>query len=238
MSVHGSRITALSSMAMRGVLGTLAERYRNRTGVRVEVESVGGAEAARRIREGETFDVTILVDDAVASLESARRVVYGTRVALASSEVAIAVKKDAPSPDISTEDGVRAFVAGASSIAYSTGPSGAHLVHLLHRWGMAGAMRSRMVPAKPDASVGMLVASGRAQIGFQQLSELVLLPGIRVAGTLPREIEATTIFSGGVCATSSQYHAARAWLSFVASPEGDNVKRQNGMEPPSRGRNS
>jgi molybdate transport system substrate-binding protein len=220
-------------MAMREVLRTLADRYRRRTGVRVEVESVGGADAARRIREGEPFDVTILVDDAVASLESARRIVYGTRVALASSEVAIAVKEGTPAPDISTEDDVRQMVAGASSIGYSTGPSGAHLVHLLHRWGMAGAVRSRLVQAQPGVPVGLLVASGRAQIGFQQLSELVLLPGIRVVGTLPPQIEATTTFSGGVCATSGQYHAARAWLSFVASPEGDNVKRQNGMQPAS-----
>jgi molybdate transport system substrate-binding protein len=235
MMVRGSRITALSSMAMREVLRTLADRYQHRTGVHVEVESVGGPDAARRIREGEPFDVAILIDDAVQSLESSHRLVYGTRVALASSEVAIAVRADAPQHDVSNEHAVRSLVAGASRIAYSAGPSGAHLVHLLHRWGLASAVRSRLVPTHAGASVGMLVAAGRAEIGFQQLSELVLVPGIRVAGTLPPEIGITTIFSGGVCATSGQFHAARAWLWFLASPESDAVKRQNGMAPASRG---
>jgi len=235
MTLHGPRIRALSSMGMHAVLRTLADRYGHRTGVRIEVESAGGADAARRIREGENFDVTVLVDDAVQSLESARCVVYGTRIALASSEIAIAVRADAPQPDMGTEEAVRGLVAGASRIGYSAGPSGAHLAHLLHRWGLAGAVRSRLVPAQAGVPVGMLVATGRAEIGFQQLSELVLVPGIRVAGTLPPGTGITTVFSGGVCATSGQFHAARAWLSFLASPESDGVKRQNGMAPPARG---
>jgi molybdate transport system substrate-binding protein len=144
----------------------------------------------------------------------------------------VAVRAGAPLPDISSADAVRNAVLEAASIGYSTGPSGVALVRLFERWGIADAIRSRVVQAPPGVAVATLVASGEAQIGFQQLSELVHKPGIQVLGVLPADIQVTTLFSGGVCAGSAQPDAARAWLSFIASPEGDEAKRHHGMEPP------
>ncbi len=225
-----ARLTAISSMAAREVLADLAEAYRRTAGTVVAIESVGGVEAARRIRAGESFDVVVLADEAIASLESEGRVIPGSRVGIAASGVAVAVRAGASLPDISTGDAVRKAVLVASSIGYSTGPSGVHLARLFERWGIAETTRSRVVQAPPGVAVGTLVASGQVEIGFQQLSELVHMPGIQVAGALPPEIQVTTIFSAGVCATCSQREVARAWLTFVASPENDGAKRRHGME--------
>ena len=219
-------------MATREVLAELAELYRRKAETGVAIESVGGVEAARRIRAGEPFDVAVLADEAMACLESEGRVVRETRVAVATSGVAVAVRAGSAPPDIGTEDAVRKAILEASSIGYSTGPSGVHLARLFERWGIAEAIRSRTVQPPPGVPVGTLVASGQVQIGFQQLSELVHLPGIRVVGALPPEIQVTTTFSGGICTTSAQHQAARAWLSFITSREGDDVKRRHGMEPP------
>ena len=227
-------ITVISSMATREVLAELAAFYQSRAGTGVAIESVGGVEAAKRIRAGELFDVVVLADEAMASLESEGRVARGTRIAVAASGIAVAVRAGSALPDISGEDAVRKAVLEASSIGYSTGPSGVQLARLFEGWGIADTIRSRVMQAPPGVPVGTLVASGEVELGFQQLSELIHMPGIRVVGPLPAQIQVTTIFSGGVCATSSQCQAASAWLAFIASPEGDDAKRRHGMEPAGR----
>ena len=218
-------------MATREVLADLARSYRSKSGTVVTIESVGGVEAARRIRAGEAFDIAVLADEALVSLESEGRVVAGTRAGMAASGVAVAVRAGAPLPDIRTGDAVRKAVLEASSIGCSTGPSGVQLGRLFERWGIAEAISSRIVQAPPGVAVATLVASGQVEIGFQQLSELVHMPGIEVVGALPPEIQVTTIFSAGVCATSRHQEAARAWLSFIASLESGDAKRRHGMEP-------
>ena len=226
-------IAAISSMATREVLAELAGLYRRKAGPGVAIESIGGVEAARRIRAGEPFDVAVLADEAMSALESEGRVVRGTRVAVATSGVAVAVRAGVAPPDIGTWDAVRKAILQASSIGYSTGPSGVHLARLFERWGIAEAIKSRTVQPPPGVPVASLVASGQVEIGFQQLSELVHQAGIDVVGTLPPEIQVTTTFSAGLCAKSTQHEAARAWLVFITSPQSDQVKRRHGMEPPS-----
>ena len=226
-------IAAISSMATREVLAELAGHYRRKVGTGVAIESIGGVEAARRIRAGEPFDVAVLADEAMSALESEGRVVRGTRVAVATSGVAVAVRAGVAPPDIGTRDAVRKAILQASSIGYSTGPSGVHLARLFEGWGIAEAIKSRTVQPPPGVPVASLVASGQVEIGFQQFSELVHQAGIDVVGTLPPEIQVTTTFSAGLCATSTQHEAARAWLVFITSPQSDDVKRRHGMEPPS-----
>jgi molybdate transport system substrate-binding protein len=223
-----SVITGISSMAMRHVLVELRDAYARQ---RVEIVSVGGVEAARRIQEGEAFDFVVLAADAIERLASGGRVDPGSRTDLARSGVAVAVAAGAPRPGIGSEAAVRDAVLQARSIGYSTGPSGAHLVRLFERWGIADAIAPRLVQAPPGVPVGTLVARGDIELGFQQLSELMHLPGIDVIGALPAEIQMQTVFSAAVCLASSDPAAAKAYLAFLASPDADAAKRRNGMEP-------
>ena len=219
-------------MATREVLAELAAAHGRKGGIGVAVESIGGVDATRRVRAGEAFDLVVLAEDTLAALETEGRVIVGTRTGIATSGVAVAVHADAPLLDISSGDAVRKAVLAASSVGYSTGPSGAHVVRLFERWGIAEAIKSRLVQPPPGTAIGALVASGKVALGFQQMSELVHLPGIRVVGALPAEIQVTTLFSGGVCATSTQREAAHAFLSFATSPETGDAKRRHGMQPP------
>ncbi|MDP1647286.1 MAG: substrate-binding domain-containing protein [Rubrivivax sp.] len=226
-----SRITGISSMATRHVLAELADAYSRRTGCVVAIESAGGVDAARRVQAGEAFDVVLLASDAVDRLVASGHVVAGSRVDLVRSPVAIAVRSDAPRPDIGSEAALRRAVEAARSIGYSTGPSGTHLAALFERWRLAERIRGRIVQPPPGVPVGSLVARGEVELGFQQLSELMHLDGIAVLGTLPGEVQFITTFSAGLCAASVQGDAVRALLDFMNSPEAAETKRRHGMEP-------
>jgi molybdate transport system substrate-binding protein len=119
----------------------------------------------------------------------------------------------------------------AKTLSYSTGPSGTHLEKTFERWGILAELRPRIVVPPPGVPVGSLVASGTAEIGFQQLSELANLPGVEVVGPLPAPIQTLTIFSGGIAATCRRPDAARALLEFMASPAAADAKKRHGLEP-------
>lgn len=218
-------------MATRQVLGELAQAWQERTGQSVAIESVGGVDAAKRVAAGEPFDIVFLASDAIDKLIASGHAVSGSRVDLVDSGVSIAVKKGAPLPDISSEEALKRAVLAAPTIGYSTGPSGVAVVKLFERWGIAQELQGRLVQAQPGIPVGSLVARGDVALGFQQLSELIHLEGITIVGPMPAAVQITTIFSGALCAASSQGEAVRRVLAFMASPDAGAAKRRNGMEP-------
>ena len=197
----------------------------------VVLESVGGVDAAARVRAGEAFDAVVLAADVIDQLTREGRIVAGSRVDLARSGVSAAVRAGASRPDIGSEDAVRRAVEAASSVSYSTGPSGVHIAKLFERWGIADTVKSRTVQAPPGVPVGTLVAEGKVELGFQQLSELMHVKGIDVVGPLPQAIQVVTTFSAGVAATSTQPEGVHAMLTFMASSAAAPAKRRNGMEP-------
>jgi molybdate transport system substrate-binding protein len=224
-------IKVISSMAIKQVLAEIAIQYQLSSPHRVSIESVGGVDAAKRVRAGEAFDAVILAANAIEQLIAAGRIVAGSRVDLVKSGVYVAVKSGAPRPDISTEDAVRSAVYAARSISYSTGPSGVHLANLFERWGIAGEIKGRIVQAPPGVPVGSLVANGEVELGFQQLSELLNLSGVNVLGPLPPAIQIITTFAAGLSVTSTQTEAVRSMLKYMSSPATASAKRSNGMEP-------
>ena len=224
-------IHLISSMATRQVLGELADAWQQNTGHNVRVESVGGVDAAKRIQQGEPFDIAVLAADAIAKLATAGKVVAGSEVALARSGVAVAVRAGAPVLDIGSEAALRRAVLAAPTVGYSTGPSGVALVSLFERWGIADELRQRTVQAPAGVPVGSLVASGEVALGFQQLSELMHLEGIDIVGPLPDAIQITTTFSAAIVAGSLQVDAGRRFLAFMVSDDAAEAKRRHGMTP-------
>ena len=224
-------VSGICSMAMRHVLAELAAAYEARSGTSIAIEAVGGVDAARRVANGEAFDFVVLAADAIERLAGAGRVDRGTRTDLVRSGVAIAVPSGAVRPDITSESAVRDAVLRARSVGYSTGPSGQHLVRLFERWGIAEEIAPRIVQATPGIPVGTLLARGKIDLGFQQLSEFMHVPGIDVVGPLPPECQVVTTFAAAVCTASKQRDATTAFLEFLTSPTTDGAKRREGMEP-------
>jgi molybdate transport system substrate-binding protein len=183
----------------------------------------------RRVQQGEPFDLVVLASNAIDRLLSSGHAVAGSRVDIALSSVAVAIKAGAARPDISSAEAVRAAVLAAPSIGYSTGPSGTALHALLKRWGIDEEVRSRLIQASPGVPVASLIARGEVVLGFQQLSELQGVQGVEVLGLLPQQCAIRTIFSGAICAASMRPAAARKLLEYLASPQTAETKKSHGM---------
>lgn len=224
-------LQGISSMATRQVLADLATAWQARSGVSLQIESVGGVDAAKRVQAGEAFDVVILASDAIDKLIASGHAVANSKVDLVLSSTAVAVPAGAPVPDISTEEALRAAVLAAPSIGFSTGPSGVALQKLLERWGIAEQLKDRMVQARPGVPVGASVAQGDVALGFQQLSELIHVQGITIVGNMPAAVAIDTIFSGAVVTGSAHADAVREALAFMASDAAAEAKRKQGMAP-------
>src|SRR6202047_2284970 len=226
-----SPLRLLSSMATRDVLREMVSRYQVDTARAVDCEAAGGVDVAKRVQGGEAVDIVVLASNAIDKLIEQQKLIAGSRVDLVRSGIAIAVRANSPRPEVGTEDAVRNAVLAAGTLSYSTGPSGVYLEKMFERWGILEAIRNRIVVPPPGVAVGSLIASGTAELGFQQLSELKNVPNIEVVGPLPPEIQSMTTFSGGISVACLDPAAARRLLAFMASPATAAMKLRHGMEP-------
>lgn len=227
------QLKGISSMATRALLAQLCEAYAKQTGIDVLIESVGGVDAAKRVAAGEGFDVVILGSDAIDKLIASGHVIAGSRVDVVRSPISVAIKKGAPRVDISSASSLKASVLAASSISYSTGPSGVYLAQLFEKMGLGEVVKAKTVVPPPGVPVGSLVAKGEVDIGFQQSSELINLPGIDIVGNLPDEVAYITTFSAGIPTSSSpaSREAIAQFLSFANSAQAVPLKQSQGMNP-------
>ena len=217
-------------MATRQLLSELAGSFEQSAPWKIEIESIGGVDAARQVRDGKSIDVVVLASNVMEKLESEGWIVTGTRSGAARSGVAIGVRSGLPRPAIASEDDVKQAVLGAGKISYSSGPSGDHLKRLFEKWNIAELIADRTVEAKPGIPVGRLVARGEADLGFQQLSEFLDVDGIDIVGPLPADIQTITVFTAGVSTRSAHPDGARAFVAHLISPETEAVKKKLGME--------
>lgn len=232
---HPSPLQGISSMATRQLLAELAAAFESQGAQSVQFESVGGVDAAKRVASGELFDMVVLASEAIEKLTAGGHLVAGSRVDLVHSGVSVAVRANSAWPDISTEAALREAVLAAPSVGYSTGPSGVALLKQFQAWGIEQDLGGRLVQARSGVPVASMVASGEVALGFQQLSELLNVPGIEVVGPLPEAVQIVTTFSAAYPASlerdANRLAAVKAFFDFMRSPHADAVKRSQGMAP-------
>jgi len=184
-----------------------------------------------RLERGEAADVVILAAPALDELIKNGKVVPGSRVDLVRSSIGVAVRAGAAKPDISSVDALKRTLLEAKSIAYSASASGVYLSQeMFQRLGIADQIleKCKRIANEP---VGAVVARGDAEIGFQQISELLPVPGIDYLGPLPPEVQKFTVFSAGVGVGAKQPDAARALIKYLASPAAVPAIKKSGLEP-------
>jgi molybdate transport system substrate-binding protein len=190
-----------------------------------------------RLERGEPADVLILVGYALGDLIKQGKVVADSRVDLVRSPIGIAVKSGAPKPDISSADSLKRALLAAKTIAYSDSASGVYVsTELFQKLGIADEMKdkARKIPATPVAEI---VARGDAEIGFQQISEMLPVPGVDIVGALPADLQKITVFSAGITTVSKQPDAGKALIKFLASPAVSATIIKSGLEPMPAGAN-
>ncbi len=192
---------------------------------------VGQESIPNRLRRGEPADVLLLPDASLRELIKEGFIVGVSRVPLATSGIGMAVRAGLPKPDITTTDGLRRALLQAKSVAYSAQVSGLYLANeLFPQLGIADQMRPKSIRVERER-VGVVVARGEADIGFQQISELLPIKGIDYVGPLPADVQRITLFSGGVAASSKNPAGAAAVISFFKTPEGLKALRKYQLAP-------
>ena len=191
----------------------------------------GAASIPSRLKRGEPADVVIVADTALVKLMRDGTVLTESRTLLARSAIGMVVRAGAPKPDISSTEALKRALLQAKSIAYSASVSGDYLTtELFQRLGIADQLmrKSRRIEGE---RVGAVVARGEAEIGFQQISELLPVPGIDYVGPLPAEVQKVSVFSAGVAAATRDSEAAYALIRFLASPQAAPAIAKSGLEP-------
>ena len=190
---------------------------------------IGSADMLKRLRAGEKgVEVVVLQISSIDELIAEGRVVPGSRVDFARSQVGAAVRAGAPRPDISSGEALKKTLLAAKSIVVSSGPSGVYMLGLFERMGIP---KEKYRQAASGVQTGELVARGEAELCFQQLSELLPVKGIDFLGPLSADVGHVTVFAGGVHTAAAEPQAARAFMQFLASPAAAAALRAKGMEP-------
>ncbi len=235
-TANGNQISVMTSGGFTTPYNILIPEYERVTQNRIVTAygaSMGNAPDSipMRLQRGEPADVVILAATALDELIKQGKVVPGSRVDLVRSSIGMAVRAGAPKPDISSVEALKRTLLQAKSIAYSASTSGVYLsTELFPRLGIADQImdKSRRIESE---RVGTVVARGDAEIGFQQISELLPIPGIDYVGPLPPEVQKVTVFSAGVVVGAKEPDAARALIKFLASPAAAPAIMKSGLEP-------
>jgi len=234
--VEATDIRVMISGGLSAAYKELVPQFEKMTGNTVITSygpSMGTTENAIPVRlaRGESADVLIMVGDALGVMISKGHADPGSRVDLVRSPIGMAVRAGAPKPDISTPDALKATLLHAKSVAYSDSASGVYVgTELFKRLGVASEMegKARMIPAEPVAGV---VARGEAELGFQQISELLPIPGADLVGPLPPELQKFTIFSAALTKDSRTREQGKALIDFLASAAAAPALVKSGLEP-------
>ncbi|OYU49341.1 MAG: ABC transporter substrate-binding protein [Rhizobiales bacterium PAR1] len=231
-----AEVRVMISGGLSAAYKQLVPEFEKRTGHKVLTAygpSMGHTENAIPVRlaRGEPVDVLVMVGEALTGLIQQGKATQASRVDIVRSPIGVAVKAGAPKPNISTPDALRNALLAAKSIAYSDSASGVYVeTQLFKTLGIEAQMKgkARMIPADPVASI---VAKGEAELGFQQISELLPVPGVDLVGPIPDAVQKITVFSAAVSSSTQAPEAAKALIDFLASTEARPVIKKTGLDP-------
>jgi molybdate transport system substrate-binding protein len=225
-----AEIKVMMSAALKSAYLELVPRFETATGHRVTTLWVSTANIMSRLKSGDIVDLVIVHVALLDVLVDAGLIASKRRFALAKCGIGVAVRAGARKPDVSSGEALKRAVLDASSIVYSTGPSGVYLARLFERIGIAEAIAAKVKQVQGEPT-GAVVARGEAELGFQQMSELLPVHGIDIVAPLSPDVQEITTFSAGVHVDAREPEAAVALVRYFQTPEAAVAIRASGMEP-------
>ncbi len=231
---NAAEVKVLAARVLQTVLEEIAPQFERATGNKLVFVWGIGSEIAKKVVDGEPGAVTVVTKAQIDDLLAMGKIVRGTQADVARSNMGVAVKAGAPKPDISSVDAFKRALIAAKSVAYTDpatgGTSGVHFARIIERLGIADNVKSK-AKMSFGPHVGGFVAKGEAEIGVQQIPELMAIQGVDVVGPLPAELQNTLVVSAGILTGSKQPDAAKALMSFLAAPSTVVVIKAKGLEP-------
>jgi molybdate transport system substrate-binding protein len=221
----------LASGATKDAYVEVVPQFEKASGHTVVTTWTGSANIRKRIAAGEIYDLVIVGAPVIDTFAQQGKVVAGSRVDLMKSGVGVGVRAGASRPDIGSSEALKKAVLKAKSIGYSTGPSGDYVMSLFERMGIADQVRPKLKQVPSGARIGTFITNGEAEIGFQQISELIDDPGVDYLGPLPSDLQNITVFSAGIHSGAKQPKAAKELVEFLTGPAAASAIRKHGMEP-------
>jgi molybdate transport system substrate-binding protein len=229
-----AEVKVISTQATQEAYTELVAQFEKASGHKVTTFFSGTLNVQKKLADGEPYDLIIMAGPAIDEQIKLGKAVAGSRVDLAKSGTGLAVRKGAPKPDISSADALKKTLLTAKSIGYSTGPSGLYMLSVFEKLGIADQVKGKLRQTPSGVFVGTLIANGDAEVGFQQISELVHFAGIDYVGPLPGDLQRMTMFSTGIHSGAKQADAAKALVKFITAPSVASVIRKHGLEPGSQ----
>lgn len=230
--VNAAELKVLTAGAYKPVLAELVAPFEKATGHKVTVDNDTAGGLVRRISGGEAFDIVVNTPAGFKDLAAKGSYIAGEPQTLATVGVGVAVKDGAPKPDISTVEAFKKALLDAKSVAFvdpaAGGTSGIYIMSLLEKWGIADKIKPKAVLV-PGGLVLTRVASGEAEIGMQQISEVLAVKGVSLVGPLPAEIQISTSYSGAISASTKEPDAAKALMTMLSGPVAAAVLKAKGM---------
>ena len=230
-AVQAAELKVLGSGAVKEAYSELLPQFEKASGHKVTVIWAGTVDIKKRMEAGEVYDLVMIASPEMDVLVKDGKVAAGTKVDLVKSGVGVAVKAGAPKPDVSSGEALKQALIAAKSVGYSTGPSGVYMASLFEKWGIADQVKAKAKITQPGVPVATVIRSGEAEIGFQQVSELIHEAGIDFLGPLPNDIQRITTFSGGIHSNAKEKDAARALQSFLTAPTNAGTLKRHGLSP-------
>ena len=231
-NVAADEIKVLSVPALKPPLDVLGPQFERATGHKLNVKYAGSSELTRQFNAGETFDAALVWPAMIDQLLKEGKLAPGTRTEIVRVAIAVAIKKGAQKPDISTTDAFKRSLLGAKSISHSAeGASGTYLKGLFERLGIAADMQPKLRPQPGGPFVVGPVVRGEVELAIITTPYIVIEPGAELVGLLPDELQQYVVYTGGISAATAQAEAAKALLKHLTSPSAASVMKSNGLEP-------
>jgi len=230
-----AEIKVLTAGAMKSVVLALQGGFEIASGHRLVVDNDTAGGLVKRIEAGEAFDMAIITPAAIDGLIGKGKIVAGSRAAVAKVGIGVAVKEGAPKPDLSSVEAFKRALLAAKTVAYidpaSGGSSGIYVAGLLNKLGIADDIKPKE-RLQAGGYVAEKVAKGEAEIAIHQISEILPVKGVTLAGPLPEEIQHYTVYAAGLSAAARDPGAAQAWIDYLKGPAASAAIEGRGMSKP------
>lgn len=230
-TVRAAELQILAGGGIAAPLKELAAQFEAATGHKLVIRFGTTPELIKMATTGGPFDVAIVPVDVMKDASALAKFVPGPQTGVARVGLGVAVRSGAPKPDISTPDGLKNALLAAKSVGVSKGPSGVYLMKLMDQLGIADQIKAKTVSPDLGVRVGTLVAKGEAEIGVQQVNELLPIAGIDFVGKLPKELRTVIVYGAARGTNAKEWSAAEALVKYLTSPAAAAILKKLGLDP-------